>query len=78
MRTPTLPPIRDTPSDWRPGVFFDSPLLRDEDAFRLYEKNMWASSISWKKPSPEKNWDKLKQVVERENQLNFYMQEICE
>jgi len=62
-----------------PSFVLDVPYWRDEDSYAYYEKYIWELIEFLENHLKRKiNWDKLRDVLERVNKINYYLREICE
>ncbi len=62
-----------------PTFSFDTPYWKDDDSYAYFEENMW-NCISFLEEHTGKkiDWEKLKEVLERVNEINHYLGEVCE
>ena len=58
---------------------FDTPYWKDDDSYAYFEENTWdLIRFLEEKLDRRIDWDKLREVLERVNQINYYLGEICE
>jgi len=62
-----------------PSFTFDTPYWKDDDSYAYFEQNMW-DCISFLEGHLGRkiDWNKLKEVLERANDVNYYLREICD
>ena len=62
-----------------PTFSFDTPYWKDDESYRYFEENMW-NCVDFLEEHLQKaiDWGKLKDVLERVNEINHYLGEICE
>ncbi len=62
-----------------PAFILDVPYWKDEGAYKYFEDNIWELIAFLEKHTGKPaDWDKLRTVLERVNQINYYLREVCE
>jgi benzoyl-CoA reductase subunit B len=62
-----------------PSFIFDVPYWKDEASYSYTEQQIWDQIRFLEERLGKKiDWDRLKDLLERVNQFNFYLSEICE
>jgi len=62
-----------------PSYIFDFPYWKDEDCYKYTEEQIWKQIEFLENFFGRKiNWDRLREMLERVNEFNFYLSEICE
>jgi len=62
-----------------PSFIFDVPYWKDDESFRYIERQIWDQIAFLEKHLGKKiDWDRLRKMLERVNEFNFYLGEICE
>ncbi len=62
-----------------PSHTMDSPYWKDDESYAYYEENMWELIDFLETHLNRKiRWNKLKEMLERVNKINYYLREICE
>ncbi len=62
-----------------PTFSFDTPYWKDEDSYKYFEENMWNCVQFLEGHIGKKiDWEKLREVLDRVNEINHYLGEICE
>jgi len=58
---------------------YDAPYWKDDASYEYFENNTWDLVDFLEKELNKKiDWNKLKEVLDRVNEINFYLKEICE
>jgi len=62
-----------------PTFAYDAPYWKDENSYDYFTKNTWDLIDFLEKQLDKKiDWEKLREVLERVNEINFYLREVCE